>query len=239
MYSTWWGKTIGFGISPFSTWEGKRHNHEIKVKYQERPGRRRSMKKARSCVQYTIQKKKERSSREVLVWKDTGTWWLASLICKSFLLDSNKFRTMSRNPVRCRIFFFFFFVFFLFNMMEGTWFGLFDKWKNEEIKNGKWRKNALHSLMNPILCFVCFVFCSVRLLWGDPRSTRSFCHDIGQQLALRVFIFTYCCYMYWSRCQQTKYLYHSNFLCFFFKFLLLQSSLVFSEWISVEKKRIK
>jgi hypothetical protein len=24
-------------------------------------------------------------------------------------------------------FFFFFFVFFLFNMMEGTWFGLFDK----------------------------------------------------------------------------------------------------------------
>lgn len=72
--------------------------------------------------------------------------------------------------------------------------------------------------MNPILCFVCFVFCSVRLLWGDPRSTRSFCHDIGQQLALRVFIFTYCCYMYWSRCQQTKYLYHSNFLCFFLNF---------------------
>ena len=110
------------------------------------------------------------------------------------------------------------------------------EWRN---KNGKWRKNALHSLMNPILCFVCFVFCSVRLLWGDPRSTRSFCHDIGQQLALRVVIFTYCCYMYWSRCQQTKYLYHSNFLCFFF---LISPSSKFARLFRMDfcwKKRIK
>ena len=35
---------------------------------------------------------------------------------------------------------YFFSYFFLFNMMEGTWFGLFDKWKNEEIKMGNGEK---------------------------------------------------------------------------------------------------
>lgn len=158
MYSTWWGKTIGFGISPFSTWEGKRHNHEIKVKYQERPGRRRSMKKARSCVQYTIQKKKERSSREVLVWKDTGTWWLASLICKSFLLDWNKFRTVSRNPVRCRIFFFFSFFFVQHDGGHLVW----SLWQMKEWRNQKWEmeKKRITFINEPNFgfCLFCFLF---------------------------------------------------------------------------------
>lgn len=168
---------------------------------------------------------------EVRFGKDTGTWWLASLICKSFLLGFERISGDASIQFHVSFSLYFFFLFFF------TWWralGLISLINEKE--KGKKTKNALH--LKPICV------CSVHRLWVDRLDPPWYQTATSDPFFSFFFYVLLLCVGFGPNQRSTFitvnfFVFGFIFRLILFSFFLSQSSPIFSEWISVEKEKKK